>query len=245
LLAELRAWPRILGIVSALLFLGVVHGTLLVYFYSVGARFTFPALAIMTVLGLSGLAAAARRVAGPASTLLLRTWPRWATLRAYAGGVASGVLGALLVIFAIVRAPALAAWQQQDAGVAPGFRASPMEGVGGWVRRNLPPDAVIMARQPWELRFYVPEGVKTVAMPWTVDAREALGIAHHYGVTHVLADPARPALSAYLAALGPGIHKVDPARPLYAIDWAALPPGDVVLPHRDGDARAASTAAGG
>lgn len=237
LVEEMRAWPRIWGIVAALVLLGVVHGTLLVYFFSVGARFTFTALPVMAVLGLTGVAAVLRRLARPASARLAGVAPRWAGIRSHAAGSAAVVTGTLLVAFAMVRAPELVAWQQASAGVARGLRASPMEALGGWIARNLPPDAVVMARHPWELRFHVPSGVKTVAMPYTDDARIALGIAHHYGVTHVAPDRARPALGAYLDALGPGVSRLRAPLPLYAIDWSTIPSGDVRLPHESVDAR--------
>lgn len=240
---EIAAWPRAWGIVAALVMLGVVHGTLLIYFFSVGARFTFTALPVMAVLGLTGVAAVLRRVATPASVRLQRSWPRWSSVRTRAGAAVAAGCGVVLVAFAAARAPELAAWQQAQSGIKPGFRASPTEMLGGWIGRNLPPDAVVMARQPWELRFHSPPGVKTVAIPFTDDVRIALGIAHHYGVTHVAPDPARPALTAYLEALGPGISRTTAPMPLYAIDWSAIPRGDVVLPHGSGDARDAAAAA--
>lgn len=241
----MRDWPRIWGIVAALVLLGVVHGVLLVYFFSVGARFTFTALPVMAVLGLTGGAGLLRRLARPASALVAGATPRWRDARAHAGGVVAIATAASLVAFAILRAPELIAWQQASTGVARGLRASPAEMLGGWIGRNLPPDAVIMARQPWELRFHVPSGVKTVAMPSTDDARIALGIAHHYRVTHVAPDPARPALGAYLDARGPGVSRVAAPLPLYAIDWSAIPAGHVVLPHESVDARGAGAGADG
>jgi len=237
--AELSAWPRSWGIVAALIFLGVVHGTLLIYFFSVGGRFALPAQPIMTVLGLTGVAAVARRLVRPVDALLAARWPRWGetSCRAHAGGIAPGMVCALLLLFAALEARDLQAWQQGDVGVAPGFRASPVEGFARWAQRNLPANAVLMARHPWELRFFSGPGVKTVAMPWTADPREVLGIAYYYGVTHVLADPSRPALDRYLDAGHPGIMKVAAPLPLFAIDWAAVRAGDVRLPHQTTDAR--------
>ena len=235
---ELRAWPRSLGIVAALLFLGVVHGTLLIYFFSVSGRFSFPALPIMAVLGLSGVAALATRIRRPVDAWLGGRWPRWTQLRPYAGSTVTGAVCALLLLFAAFAGGELEAWQQASVGVTAGFRTSPLEGFAYWMQRRLPADAVLMARYPWELRFYSPASVKTVATPWTQDPRVILGIANYYGVTHILADALRPELDGYLAAGHPGIVKVDDSPlPLYALDWSAIPAGQVLLPHQTTDAR--------
>lgn len=236
--AELREWPRSWGIVAALVLLGAVHGVLLICFFAVGARFTFPALPVMAVLGATGVAAVARRVGRRTGPVLLRAWPGWAALSGHVAGFAAGMTGVLLVGFAVARAPQLVAWQQADAAIARGFRASPAEALGAWIGRNLPGGGVVMARQPWELRFHSPANVKTVAIPSSEDVRLVLGIAHYYGVTHVVTDPKRPQLTRYLEALGPGVTRLAAPGPLYAIDWSAIPRGDVLLPGQSVDARA-------
>ncbi|MBY0278635.1 hypothetical protein K2Z84_25155, partial [Candidatus Binatia bacterium] len=144
---------------------------------------------------------------------------------------------AALVALAALRAPELIAWQQTQAGVKPGFRGTPTERLGTWIARTLPANAVVMDRQPWELRFYAPSSVKTVAIPYVDDVRTTLGIAYWYGVTHIVPDPARPELTAYLERLGPGVSRLAAPVPVYAIDWSAIPHGDVVLPHQTTDAR--------
>jgi hypothetical protein len=80
-------------------------------------------------------------------------------------------------------------------------------------------------------------------MPWSPDdVRITLGIAYWYRVTHVVPDPARPELTAYLERLGPGVTRLAAPVPVYAIDWSAIPQGDVVLPHQTTDARDAAHA---
>jgi 4-amino-4-deoxy-L-arabinose transferase-like glycosyltransferase len=239
---EIRAWPRSFGIVAALVLLGMIHGILLIYFFSVGARFTFTALPVMAVLGCTGVAAIARRIAAALRPMLDGRLPDTRALRVRPVTIAGGVATLLLVVFAIVRAPELIAWQQAQARVVRGFRATPTEQLGNWIARSLPADAVVMDRQPWELRFYAPSGVKTVAMPWSPeDVRVTLGIAYWYGVTHVVPDPARPELTAYLERLGPGVTRLAAPVPVYALDWSAIPHGDVLPPHQATDARDGAT----
>lgn len=237
---EMRAWPRSWGIVAALVVVGAVHGVLLIHLYSVGARFTFTALPVMAVLGMTGLAALLRRLARPLDAVLVRRWSRWHELRPFAGGTGTCVACGLLLVFAATHAQALQEWQRADAGLERTYRASPLEALGRWIGRHLPPDAVIMARYPWELRFHSLSGVRTVALPWTDDPRELLGIAWYYGVTHVVPDPSRPALDRYLAERHPGIRKIEAPLPLYAIDWSLLPEGEVRLPHQHSDPRTAA-----
>jgi hypothetical protein len=235
--AELREWPRAWGIVAALTLLGVVHGTLLIYFFSVSGSFSFPALPIMAVLGLAGVAAVARRIARPLYAMIARRWPRRRSVRPYLGCVATSMICAWLLLFAATHAHALGEWQQAALGVKRRLLASGTETLADWVASQLSPNAVIMARNPWELRFFSPSGIKTVAMPSSPDARETLGIAYYYGVTHILRDASRPALNRYLDALPPGISEIDAPARLYAIDWTAVPLGDVRLPHETDDAR--------
>jgi hypothetical protein len=211
---------------------------LLIYFYSVGGRFGLPALPIMTVLGLTGVAACATRVARPLDERLARRLPRWTRWRPHAGTTAIVAACAALLLFAAADGRALQDWQQGAVGVTPSFQASPLEGFAGWANQRLPRDAVIMARYPWELRFYAPAGLKTVATPWTSEPRVILGIAWYYGVTHILADGARPELNSYLAAGHPGVVEVPGAPlPLYALDFSTIRNGEVVLPHQAADAR--------
>lgn len=234
---ELRAWPRSWGIVAALVLLGVVHGVLLIYFFSVGARFTFTALPVMAVLGLTGVAAIARRAGAALRHVVERAWPDASRRRVLPVRAAGSAATLALVAFAALNAHALIAWQQEHAGARRGFRGTPTEQLGTWIGRSLPADAVVMDRQPWELRFYAPSSVKTVALPFTDDVRVTLGIAYWYGVTHVVPDPTRPELTAYLERLGPGVTRLAAPVPLYAIDWSAIPHGDVLLPRQSTDAR--------
>jgi len=239
---EIERWPRSFGVVAGALLLGVAHGALLVYFYSVGARFLLPAVPVMAVLGLTGVATLVRACGRPLAVRLVARGPRFRALAPYASGAATVAACALLLLFAATHAGALQDWQRSDADLERTFRATPAERLGRWIGRNLPPDAVVMTLFPWELRFYVPSTVKTVVLPWTDDPRVALGLAWYYGVTHVVADGSRPALERYLAAGHPGVTPVAAPVPLYAIDWRAVPEGDVLLPHQTTDARVAGDA---
>ena len=153
-----RRWPpgrARAGVVAALLLLGVVHGTLLIYFYSVGDRFALDAAADHDRAGAERGRRARHGAARVRSiALLTRASPRWDDVRARASAVAGVALGVLLVGFAALHARELLAWQQSDARRQPGFRGTPIEGFARWAGRNLPANAVIMARYPWELRFY-------------------------------------------------------------------------------------------
>ncbi len=240
--SDLARWPRSFGVVAGALLLGVAHGVLLIYFFTVAARFVLPAVPILAALGLTGVACVVRGVARPLDAAVARRVPGWRSARPYASGVAMVATCALLLLFAATHARELQAWQRQDASLEPRFRTTPAAHFGRWIARHLPPDAVIMTRHPWELRFYVPASVKTVALPWSDDPREILGIAWYYGVTHVVADGSRPVLDRYLAAGHPGVTRIDAPVPLYAIDWSALPAGHVRLPHQTSDPRTALNA---
>ncbi|MEW6269898.1 MAG: hypothetical protein AB1689_11450 [Thermodesulfobacteriota bacterium] len=235
---EVRAWPRSWGIVAAIVLLGVVHGTLLIYLFSVSGPFSYPALPFMAVLGLTGVAAVASRAARPLQRRLERAWPRWSALRPVAAGTLAVATCGLLLLFAATHARALQSWQLGETRLRSPARAGKAEQAGRWIGRHLPPNAVVMARHPWELRFFSPSTVKTVGMPWSDDPRETLGIAYYYGVTHVLPSATRPVLKRYLETRPPGIMRVPAPFPLYEIDWSAVRKGDVRLPHQTADARA-------
>ncbi|MDF3129319.1 hypothetical protein P0Y35_08940 [Kiritimatiellaeota bacterium B1221] len=62
---------------------------------------------------------------------------------------------------------------------------------------HLPADAVIMARNPWEILWYAPEGLKGVGMPYA-RPEDLFAVAKYYKVTHLILDKERPGLRAFI-----------------------------------------------
>lgn len=83
-------------------------------------------------------------------------------------------------------------------------------------------NAVVMTRNPWELLFYAPDGMRGVGLPYAAP-EELLAVARHYGVTHFVYDCERPGLRRFVR------NRSEAFRPVawqpftvYAIDWNAL-----------------------
>ncbi len=79
--------------------------------------------------------------------------------------------------------------------------------------------------------------MRAVALPWTADPAELLGVAWHYGVTHLVTEPGWAGL-AELRKAHPGVlEPVNEELRVYRVRWKKVPPGGVRLPHGTGDAR--------
>jgi len=94
----------------------------------------------------------------------------------------------------------------------------------------LPPDAILMCRNPWQTLWYAPEGFRAVGLPMALPP-ELLSVAKYYGVTHLVLDRDRPGLRPFLHAHPAAFRRVIRLpMPVYAIDYDALPPGTLVPP---------------
>jgi hypothetical protein len=102
----------------------------------------------------------------------------------------------------------------------------PYPAAGEWIKKNLP-NAIIMCRNAWELRFYSALTNKTVSVPYTSDLGEVFAIARYYHVTHYLHDP-DPGVRNIFGVYGqrPGLKAVEGTPPgveLYELEYDKLP----------------------
>lgn len=93
--------------------------------------------------------------------------------------------------------------------------------MGDYLRQNLP-QAVVMARNPWELLYHAAPTNKAVTPPWGT-AEEIFRVARYYGCTHYYADGDRPAMARYLGGYHPALQRVPGAQGLYRIDYTFAP----------------------
>ncbi len=201
----------------ALLLVMLTHGVFLVFLWKAIPRFSYPFLPLLAVIGITG---AGRLIEWPLRSLRPRWDPRrdgWVTT-----ALAIAVL-AVLVVDGKGLKSLTAARKRTDSAVIerPTFR-EPYAEIGRWIGLNLP-DAVIMARNPWELLYYAGPRNKAVAMPFS-SPEDLFSIARYYRVTHYLSDAERPGMEAFLGGNHPGMQRVvgAPGR-LFKLDYAWLP----------------------
>ncbi|WFB36265.1 hypothetical protein P3T73_00620 [Kiritimatiellota bacterium B12222] len=100
-----------------------------------------------------------------------------------------------------------------------------VQGLAEPLAQKLPADAVIMMRNPWEILWYAPAGLRGVGMPFS-PPQDLLAVAQYYQVTHVVFDRERPGLKNFIQAhpevFTPVIQK--PWR-VYKIEWSQLDHG--------------------
>ncbi len=97
--------------------------------------------------------------------------------------------------------------------------------LGDWLHVN-EPDATIMSRNPWQLRFHAPDSLKAVGLPHA-PPEKILGIGRYYGITHYLNDRRRPGMEKYTRSgqPHPAFERVEGAPgPLFKIHWDELRP---------------------
>ena len=117
--------------------------------------------------------------------------------------------------------------QQLDRSSYPFVDERVYPAIGAWLHKNAP-NAVVMARNPWEVTFYNPGG-KGITYPWPAEddpkaAMQIFAVARYYHVTHLFVDQTHEALMPYLSGRVPGLKRVKGApAPLYEIDWAKIP----------------------
>lgn len=185
-------------------------------------RFTL----VLTPL-LASLAAVALATPLDLARGLVRRWTaeRWGRRLARAGAVLSATAAAMVAAAAFRWHGDLLTWQRERTeAFVPETAHHPVyhrvaealaaTGVGA--------DAVVMTRNPWELLFYAPDGMRGVGLPYAPPER-IFEVARFYGVTHFLFDCNRPGLHRFVMLRRDAFRLV--ARtpfPLYAIEWEAL-----------------------
>jgi hypothetical protein len=228
------------GPVAAVVLLLVVHALFLSYFWAIRTRFSFTFLPLIAALGCTGVAYAVERPLRALFDLarfLLRhriaarpAWFRAAHSAFPYWHIVLTIAFALgLFFYAKPLQATYADWldNQLDRSSYPfqDERTYPL--IGAWLHKNAP-NAVVMARNPWEITFYNPGG-KGATFPFPADdgpkgAAQLLAIAHYYHVTHFFMDSTHPLLDPYLTGRLPGVKRVHGAPgPLYAIDWSKIP----------------------
>lgn len=218
------------GSVPALLVLAHA-GFVIVLWSAEQPRMTLPVMPLLTVLGLLAVQNTVSMAAAAASGLgrhLMRRHPRaaprpdrlgrWRPVSAML--LAAAVAGAGLAWHGRWHAQTAAGIDFPAADRYPRYHSLAL----ALQHAGLPSDAVIMARNPWELLFYLPDGIKGVGLPnATPDA--IFAVARYYGVTHFVHDCERPGLRDFLRVPQPGLRLMlrRPMR-VYAIDWDAAAP---------------------
>jgi hypothetical protein len=145
---------------------------------------------------------------------------RWITM---------GVLCAITTWMWVPRVSSFADEQRIGCGIRDPqrIRRSRYQAVADWVAANLPQDAVLMSRNPWELTFYCPPSIRAVGLPYA-RPEVIFAVARYYGVTHFIYDRERPGLREFLRRGHPAVTRVTRRPiPIYAIDYQAFEPGEL------------------
>ncbi|MEX2381530.1 MAG: hypothetical protein WD490_04035 [Opitutales bacterium] len=104
--------------------------------------------------------------------------------------------------------------------------------LGDHMAETLPPDSILMCRNPWQTLWYAPETFRAIGLPYA-RTPELLAVARHYGVTHFVNDRDRQGLRRFIRkhpdAFECVIHK--PIE-VYRIHYDHLP-DDFLTPLRD------------
>lgn len=107
-------------------------------------------------------------------------------------------------------------------GLLPWEEATFYPTLGRWIATH-EPNTVIITRNPWELRLYMADTNKAVALPYDRPAT-LLEIARYDRVTHYLADKDRPGMYRLPYGRSAGFERIaDAPRPLDKIHWDKLP----------------------
>jgi hypothetical protein len=188
-------------------------------------RFTLVLTPFLAVLGLCALAAPLERV-GSAVRWLVRGWRARRLGVLGTGAAVLSVAGAVAVMVAAVRwHRPLLDWQlgRTDVRAPEGpFHPKYHAVAASLAEAGIGADAVVMTRNPWELLFYAPDGMRGVGLPYA-PPETVFQVARYYGVTHFLHDKERPGLQRYLRMHPDAFRPVVRAPfTVYAINWGAL-----------------------
>ena len=235
-----------LGASAFLMSLILIEAAFIVVFWHAMPRFTTAVLPAAATLGLlivvmatAGIRAGLSDAIAPVGRHLLARSARarraadwWTSRQAIVAcrlthSAATAVLCLTVMLIWHAQANALAETQIERANLQeptePRYHA-----LAQIIRERLPANAVIMSRNPWELLFYCPPGLRAVGLPYaTPDV--IFAVARYYGVTHFVWDKDRPGLREFIQSGHPALKLViDDPLPVYAIDYAAFSPGEIM-----------------
>ncbi len=228
------------GPVAAVVLLIVAEALFLAFFWAIRTRFSFMFLPLIAALGCTGLSYLIERpihaLIDVARALFRKrmvrrpAWFRATRLALPYWHIAMTIAFAVtLFLFARPLEARYATWldAQLDRSEYPFVDELLYPAIGAWLHKNVP-NAVVMARNPWEVTFYNPGG-KGITYPYPAEddpkaAMQIFAIARYYHVTHLFVDQTHDALMPYLSGRMPGLKRVRGApAPLYEIDWTKIP----------------------
>ncbi len=219
--------PMLVGPVAAIALTAAAQWAFVVYLWEAMPRLALVMLPTMAVLAATG---ASRAIESP-----WRWVPRWGSSLQRWHWAAAPPLCVLAVALAWWHAPALKDYHVAEANLhgSPYVEQPFYPDLGDWLGRHAP-DAVVMCRRPWQLRFASPDTLRGVGLPYA-EPGIILWIARYYGVTHYLDDEPRPGMYRYLHGRHPAFVRLADAAPasgkLYRIDWDQLDPAVLKPPH--------------
>jgi 4-amino-4-deoxy-L-arabinose transferase-like glycosyltransferase len=227
------------GPVAAVALVIVVEALFLAFFWAIRTRFAFQFLPLIAALGCTG---ASYLFEGPVRAVIdwgrvllrkrITRRPGWLrALRAalpYWHVVLTIFLAVGLLLFAGRVKARCAEWLdgQLDRSSYPFVDEHLYPAIGEWLHKNVP-NAVVMARNSWEVTFYDPGG-KGITCPYPGDvsngAQQIFAIARYYHVTHIFVDQMHAELVPYMVGRTPGLKRVKGApAPLFEIEWTKIP----------------------
>ena len=232
---------HLVGAILALTLLILVHALFIDFFWEAQIRFLFIFFPLVAALGCTAAALALDiplHFLGRAATALGQRVGRAGAALEYLGLLRNWHVLATLVVVAWIwfQAPQFRLnylpWKRnvQVSGGSPYIEQTRYVTAGKWIGQNLP-NAVVMARNPWELLFYCASTNKSVNYPLDHSAEFCptlvFSVAKYYHVTHIYddCDVPRPGLDRYFAGRDAGLRQVpDGPRGLYEIiDYKMLP----------------------
>ncbi len=248
------AWEN-MGASAFLMALILIEAAFVIVFWRAMPRFTTVVLPAAATLGLllaallaDGVGAAWRAFAERIGSRLALRWAWVAHIRAWqesrrgryayllAHGLATALVCGVVVLVWYTHVDGLATMQSKRAGLRESTepRFPRYHALGQVIRERLPGNAVLMSRNPWELLFYCPPGLRAVGLPYASPG-VIFAVARYYGVTHFVWDCDRPGLREFMQAGHPALKLVIEAPlPVYALDYTAFAPGALVDPAKFG-----------
>ncbi len=224
------------GPVMAILLVMAVNWAFIVFLWEIRARFAFVFLPATAVLAVTGAARVLESI--PASATRLATnspggeffqsffnrdkWRRWRWLPVL-------MLCTATFVGIMQNTDRLKDYHRDNVNTNrfPYRDRSIYPALGDWLHLNKP-DAAIMSRNPWQLRFHSPDSIKTVGLPYA-PPEQILGIGRYYGITHYLNDRNRSGMGRYVGRREPhpAFEPVEGAPGnLYRILWDELKHGE-------------------
>lgn len=106
------------------------------------------------------------------------------------------------------------------------------KGLAKVLAEKVPADAVLMARNPWEILWYAPQSLKGVGLPYA-PPEDLFAIAKYYRVTHLIRDKERRGLGSFIKHHPEAFILVtNNPMGIYEIHWDRLDP-DLLTPLPD------------